>query len=171
MDHSAANGSNQFTRCLNQNVTFDTHRRWEPVPEKGSSKTSKSSKSAKPVTDPCARDRIEFTLMNYNILAQDLLDSHAQLYSEHDPEALPWKKRSKRLTAEIANIDPDILCVQELQESHIDAFCSRLKQDYGMLYKKRTGGDKTDGCALFYRRDLFDLVNHHKVEFYQPKVN
>uniref|UniRef100_A0A182YD93 Endo/exonuclease/phosphatase domain-containing protein n=1 Tax=Anopheles stephensi TaxID=30069 RepID=A0A182YD93_ANOST len=168
MDHSAATQSNQFTLCRNHNVTFDTHRRWDPVPVK-SRKGSKSSKAAKGTHDPSARDRIEFTLMNYNILAQDLLDSHAQLYSEHDPQALPWEERCKRLTAEIERIDPDVLCVQELQENHIEAFCSRLKQDYGMLYKKRTGGDKTDGCALFYRRDLFDLVNHHKVEFYQPK--
>ncbi|XP_050080550.1 protein angel [Anopheles maculipalpis] len=166
MDHSAANPN-----LVNQNSILGTHRRWEPVPGKRDKGSRSSSNAKTPGNGPGARDRIEFTLMNYNILAQDLLDSHAQLYSQHDPQALPWKERSKRLTAEIETINPDILCVQELQENHIETFCSRLKQDYAMLYKKRTGGDKTDGCALFYRRDLFDLVSDHKVEFYQPNVN
>uniref|UniRef100_A0A182MCT7 Endonuclease/exonuclease/phosphatase domain-containing protein n=1 Tax=Anopheles culicifacies TaxID=139723 RepID=A0A182MCT7_9DIPT len=169
MDHTSATQSTQFTRCLNQNANYATHRRWEPVTEHAS-KGAKGS-IPKTTTNLCARDRIEFTLMSYNILAQDLLDSHAALYNEHDPQALPWKQRSKRLLAEIDTIKPDILCVQELQENHADSFRSGLKQDYGMLYKKRTGGEKTDGCALFYRNDLFDLVTHHKVEFYQPKVN
>ncbi|XP_052889321.1 protein angel [Anopheles moucheti] len=167
--NQSAPQNNQFSRCLNQNVNYDTYRRWEPVRENGN-RRSKGSKP-KPCTNVCARERVEFTLMTYNILAQDLLNSHVALYNEHDPQALPWKHRSKRLMAEIDTVKPDILCVQELQESHADSFRSGLKQDYGMLYKKRTGGDKTDGCALFYRRDLFDLVAHHKVEFYQPKVN
>ncbi|XP_049292140.1 protein angel homolog 2 [Anopheles funestus] len=171
MDHSSRSApqNNQFTHCLSQNVNYDTYRRWETVPEHGS-KGSKYSKS-KSTANPCARDGFEFTLMSYNILAQDLLDSHATMYSEHDPQALPWNQRCKRLMAEIDTIKPDILCVQELEENRADSFCRELNQDFGMLYKKRTGSDKTDGCALFYRRDLFDLVTHHKLEFYQPNVS
>ncbi|XP_040168753.1 protein angel [Anopheles arabiensis] len=153
-------------RNLHQNGQYSAHRRWETVASGGGSNSRNGSSST---SGP--RDRFEFTLMNYNILAQDLLDSHAALYGEHDPEGLPWDLRCKRLLAEINTIKPDILCVQELQETHAESFCSGLPQHYAMLYKKRTGNDKTDGCALFYRRDLFELVTHHKVEFYQPKVN
>uniref|UniRef100_A0A182P541 Endonuclease/exonuclease/phosphatase domain-containing protein n=1 Tax=Anopheles epiroticus TaxID=199890 RepID=A0A182P541_9DIPT len=164
MDSTAGRSTTPSKRTARTNTHknghYGTHRRWETVGGGSSKKGSSPS-----------RDRYEFTLMNYNILAQDLLDSHAALYGLHDPEALPWEQRSKRLLAEINTILPDILCLQELQETHADSFCGGLKRNYSMLYKKRTGTDKTDGCALFYRRDLFDLVTHHKVEFHQPKVN
>lgn len=58
--------------------------------------------------------------------------------------------------------------------------------NYDVIYKKRTG-DKVsaltvpqrcttccsfqpDGCAIFYKRHLFHLVEHHKIEFEQPGI-
>ncbi|XP_058170308.1 protein angel [Anopheles ziemanni] len=145
-----------------QRAYFDNNRRWKSAPYKGnSSATSRSG-----------RERFEFTLMSYNILAQDLLDGHAFLYANNNPHALPWPQRYERLIAEINAVHPDILCVQELQQDHVDMFWTGLASfDYALLYKKRTGGEKTDGCAVFYRRNLFDLVTHHEVEYFQPNVN
>lgn len=38
---------------------------------------------------------------------------------------------------------------------------------YGFIYKKRTGY-RTDGCALYYRKNLFNLQDFITVEYYQP---
>lgn len=150
------------TRPIHQRAYFDNNRRWKTPPNGG--KSSSKSRSAS--------ERFEFTLMSYNILAQDLLDGHAFLYANNNPTALPWPQRYERLMAEINAVHPDILCVQELQQDHVDQFWNGLASfDYALLYKKRTGGEKTDGCAVFYRRNLFDLVTHHEVEYFQPNVN
>uniref|UniRef100_A0A182IK97 Endonuclease/exonuclease/phosphatase domain-containing protein n=1 Tax=Anopheles atroparvus TaxID=41427 RepID=A0A182IK97_ANOAO len=154
---------NMEPRLVYQKAYFDNNRRWKSVAS-GNGQQSSSIRSA--------GEQFEFTLMSYNILAQDLLDSHAELYAHHYPQALPWAHRYKRLMAEINAVHPDILCVQELQQEHVDQFWTGLASfNYGLLYKKRTGGGKTDGCAVFYRRNLFDLVTHHEVEYFQPNVN
>ncbi|ETN63792.1 carbon catabolite repressor protein [Anopheles darlingi] len=149
----------------------DANRRWQQI--------ASGQDGSYDETTPTKRKKskegggFEFTLMSYNILAQDLLDGHLmELYRNHDPRSLPWQQRLKRLLAEIRHIRPDVLCVQELQQNHIKRFANGLADfQYEMLYKKRTGGVKTDGCAVFFRSDLFELIDHHEVEFFQPKVN
>ncbi|XP_062558710.1 protein angel homolog 2 isoform X2 [Armigeres subalbatus] len=112
----------------------------------------------------------QFTLMCYNILAQELLEMHEDLYDRHDQVTLSWPHRYDRLLSEINMVRPDILCLQELQDNHKDQFSSGLANfKYEMIFKKRTG-DKTDGCAIYYRRDLFELMDYHDVEYYQPGV-
>ena len=41
---------------------------------------------------------------------------------------------------------------------------------YSGVYKQRTGDDKRDGCALFYRVEKLSLLSHHAVEFCQPDM-
>lgn len=113
---------------------------------------------------------IPFTLMSYNILAQDLLEMHPHLYNRHDAVALVWAHRYDRLITEINTVKPDILCLQELQDTHKEQFSAGLTNfNYEVIYKKRTGF-KTDGCAIYYRRDMFNLIDSEGVEFYQPNV-
>lgn len=115
-------------------------------------------------------DDLPFTFMSYNILAQDLLEMHEDLYDQHDAVTLSWSHRYDRLMSEINFIRPDILCLQELQEDHKEQFSSGLANfNYDIIYKKRTG-EKTDGCAIYYRRDLFELLDKQEVEYYQPNV-
>lgn len=109
-----------------------------------------------------------FTLLSYNILAQNLLEAHPYLYRHHDGRALPWNHRNYRLVQEILSINPQILCLQEVQESHLPMFEQQLSSlDLSVLYKKRTGF-KDDGCAIFYNRKLFNLIEYHTIEYYQP---
>lgn len=53
-----------------------------------------------------------FTVLNYNILSQQLLDSHLQLYHDHSSQALRWSQRFHNLVGEILYDNPDILCCQ-----------------------------------------------------------
>lgn len=112
-----------------------------------------------------------FSVMSYNILAQNYIESQPSLYAHHDPKCLQWSHRFDALKREIDGIDPDVLCLQEVQQNHLDdirAHFTGLGYDTSM-YKKRTGL-QVDGCAIFFKRQLFDLVECHFVDYFQPDV-
>ncbi|XP_066281606.1 protein angel homolog 2-like [Branchiostoma lanceolatum] len=112
----------------------------------------------------------DFSLMSYNVLAQELLMANWYLYLDcADQDRLTWNVRKEKLLQEFQHYNVDVLCLQEVQESHYhDFFLPELqKLGYEGLYKKRTG-DKPDGCATFYRTSKFSLVKHRLVEYYRP---
>lgn len=53
-----------------------------------------------------------FTILNYNILSQKLLEQHSYLYNRHDKSALRWDQRLYNVIGEIFNTNPSILCFQ-----------------------------------------------------------
>lgn len=112
-----------------------------------------------------------FTLMSYNILAQHHIDSQPSLYHSHQSDALCWTHRFEALKREIDEISPDILCLQELQQSHLTEIANHfhaLGYD-ASLFKKRTGL-QVDGCAIFFKKNLFDLIEYHFVDYFQPDI-
>lgn len=114
-------------------------------------------------------DGVPFIVMSYNILAKDLIDFHPNLYSRHDERALPWEYRLERLICEISEMSPHILCLQEMQEEHLDEFYKRLNRlNFKFIFKKRNG--RTDGCAIFYNENMFKLELEQSVEYLQPNV-
>lgn len=120
----------------------------------------------------CGHSDQKFVLMSYNILAQTLLEQHSYLYTEHVSQFLEWTHRLQCIQMEILQLRPAILCLQEVQESHLHQIEHALKPlNYAKpLYKQRTGANYDDGCAIFYNPDFFELIDHHTVEFYQPDV-
>lgn len=62
-----------------------------------------------------------FTVMSYNVLAQDLLMQHPQLYYQHDQNALKWKARWQNIFEEIKKLNPDV----SLQKDYIMSVHSR----------------------------------------------
>ena len=114
---------------------------------------------------------VDFILGSYNILADQLYKMHNYLYCEHDQNALHWNHRFNRIMIEILNAKPQVLCLQEVQHNHLEQIVRGLKSlNFDYLYKKRTG-DKPDGCAVLYNKNLFNLVEHHNVEFEQPGID
>ena len=58
-----------------------------------------------------------------------------------------------------------------MQVDHLEEFVDVFKAaGYEYLYKKRTN-DKLDGLLILYRADQLKLVDHAKVELYQPGVD
>ncbi|XP_047243669.1 protein angel homolog 2 isoform X4 [Girardinichthys multiradiatus] len=110
----------------------------------------------------------DFSVMSYNILSQELLQDNAYLYRHCDPGVLPWQYRLPNLLAEIQQHDPDILCLQEVQEDHYENQIKPALQALGYQceYKKRTG-TKPDGCALTFKPSRFSLLSSTPVEFYR----
>ncbi|KAJ7989127.1 hypothetical protein DPEC_G00316300 [Dallia pectoralis] len=111
----------------------------------------------------------DFTVMSYNILSQDLLEANQELYTHCPLEVLSWDYRFPNLMKEFQKWEPDILCLQEVQENHFNEHLHPALRDmgYSCVYKRRTG-TKTDGCAVGYRGNRFTLVSESLLEFYQP---
>uniref|UniRef100_A0A8C8R5T5 Protein angel homolog 1 n=1 Tax=Pelusios castaneus TaxID=367368 RepID=A0A8C8R5T5_9SAUR len=111
----------------------------------------------------------EFRVMSYNILAQDLVEQGPDLYLHCQPHILDWNYRLPNLLQEIQHWDPDVLCLQEVQENH---YWEQLEPTFRMmgfmcLYKRRTG-KKTDGCAVCYKQSRFQLISASPVEYFRP---
>ncbi|XP_023219970.1 protein angel homolog 2-like isoform X3 [Centruroides sculpturatus] len=118
------------------------------------------------------RHGLEFTLMSYNILAQKLLEDNSLLYCHCEPNILDWEYRSKNLLQEIQELQCDIICLQEVQDDHYYNLFKPFLENLGYycLYKKRTSTNKWDGCAIFFKTNMFSLVDYHLVEFYRPGI-
>lgn len=101
----------------------------------------------------------DFTVMSYNILAQDLLEANAYLYVHCSESVLVWSTRLKGIIQEIQSNRPDILCLQEAQESHFKEELEPvlISMGYTCVYKQRTGA-KTDGCAICYQTSRFSQL-------------
>lgn len=53
-----------------------------------------------------------FTVLNYNLLSQKLLEQHSYLYNRHEKGALNWDLRLYNVIGEIFRAKPSILCCQ-----------------------------------------------------------
>ncbi|KAI1288410.1 Protein angel -like protein 2 [Halotydeus destructor] len=115
---------------------------------------------------------VEFTLMTYNVLSQNLISQHGQLYTHCSKLSLDWVHRFQQLSREIKQCSPDVVCLQEVNKNHFEQDFTPFFTSIGYsgLYKKRTG-DKLDGCALFYNTSKFTLDKFVKLDFYQTNVS
>lgn len=82
------------------------------------------------VTPEPKKPGFAFSVLNYNILSQQLLEMHNYLYQDHANHALRWNQRFCNLVGEIMHNNPDILCCQvsalwinNLSMSFTDFFC------------------------------------------------
>ncbi|XP_077991188.1 protein angel homolog 2-like [Glandiceps talaboti] len=114
------------------------------------------------------RSGVEFSVLSYNVLAQGLIADNGYLYTQCASDILQWNYRKSNLLREIKELNPDVLCLQEVQEDHFNNFFQPQLAllGYDGVYKRRTG-NKHDGCATFHRRSKFDLVSHKLVEYYK----
>ncbi|XP_067001650.1 protein angel homolog 2 isoform X2 [Anabrus simplex] len=111
-----------------------------------------------------------FDVLSYNVLSQSIMEDHPELYMAHDPRALNWDYRSQLLMKEFKKFNADIMCLQEVQKSHLESFYSKLADlGYTGIYKQRTG-NKVDGVAIYYKNNVFDMLDYTTVEFYQPGI-
>ncbi|KAJ8670732.1 hypothetical protein QAD02_001991 [Eretmocerus hayati] len=112
----------------------------------------------------------EFRILSFNILAQDLLDTHSYLYAGHNKSQLSWEKRKPLIVQEILESEAHVICLQEVQENHLKDFLVPFQNHkFNYLYKRRTN-DKTDGLLLMYREDIFTLMESLKVELFQNGI-
>lgn len=114
---------------------------------------------------------IVFVFINFLCIFIFPQNSQSSLYHNHRPETLSWPRRFDALKREIDEISPDILCLQEVQNTHLTEIANHfntLGYDTS-LFKKRTGL-QVDGCAIFFKKSLFNLVEFHFVDYFQPDI-
>ncbi|XP_037080531.1 protein angel homolog 2-like [Pollicipes pollicipes] len=126
---------------------------------------------------------LDFTMVSYNVLSQHLLGSMRDLYEGSDPLHTAWETRGPRLWRQVVRLKPDTCHVIQLPPNgigrrpvgrhvadHAEGGLNTLRCfDAGLqiLYKRRTGPDKKDGCALLYREARFELCEEATVEYLQ----
>lgn len=111
-----------------------------------------------------------FRIVTYNILAE--IYATKQQYPYCDLWALSWEFRFQNILREILDACPDVICLQEVQADHYETHLYNALSDNGFegVYKQKTRASmgmagKVDGCALFWRRSKFHLVESYSIEF------
>ncbi|GAB0090000.1 Nocturnin [Sergentomyia squamirostris] len=114
-----------------------------------------------PVTSPR-----HIRVFQWNVLSQSLGEKNDGFVNCPD-EALTWDCRKYQIVQEIIQNDPDVVCLQEVD--HFKFLQMTLgsqnyegvffpKPDSPCLYIQSNNGP--DGCAIFYKKNKFDLVNY-----------
>lgn len=111
-----------------------------------------------------------FRLVTFNVLAE--IYATQQQYPYCDFWALSWDYRFQNILREILDACPDVICLQEVQADHYETHVYNALNEAGFegVYKQKTRASmglagKVDGCALFWRRSKFHLVESYSIEF------
>ncbi|EOY16008.1 Carbon catabolite repressor protein 4, putative isoform 1 [Theobroma cacao] len=119
-------------------------------------------------------DGLTFSVLSYNILA-DMYTGMGK-YSYCPSWAVVWEYRKQNLLQEIIGYDADIICLQEVQSDHFEGYLQPelMKCGYSVMYKRKRTELYTssrhyisEGCATFYRHDLFKEIMKYELEFDQ----
>jgi mRNA deadenylase 3'-5' endonuclease subunit Ccr4 len=102
---------------------------------------------------------MHLSVATYNVLAQAYVK--AERYVGIEPAALEATRRLALLGRRVAQLDADLLCLQEV-EVHVFASLERSLSEHEGRYAPKTG--HPDGLAVFWRRDRLTLCSdrvHH----------
>eukprot|EP00878_Enallax_costatus_P038967 GHUV01044471.1.p1 GENE.GHUV01044471.1~~GHUV01044471.1.p1 ORF type:complete len:279 (+),score=66.96 GHUV01044471.1:521-1357(+) len=106
-------------------------------------------------------------VLTYNILA----DKYKRFHPYCPPEYLDWSYRYPRILQELQSYSPDILCLQEVEQTVYDSHLQpwMQQQGYCSLYQPRRtppsypGPD--EGVSLHYRPAVFSALAHQALRF------
>lgn len=118
-------------------------------------------------------------VLQWNVLSQALGKSNDN-FVKCPAKALDWRTRRFRMLEEIARHDADVICLQEVD--HFRFLKKSLaalgyaghftpKPDSPCLYLANNAGP--DGCAIFYKKDKFDLckLDSRVIEVWRVQSN
>ncbi|KAJ1854760.1 Glucose-repressible alcohol dehydrogenase transcriptional effector [Coemansia sp. RSA 638] len=119
------------------------------------------------------------TVLSYNVLCPKY--ATPQMYSYCPSWALAWEYRRDTILSELSALQPDIVCLQEVEAIQFDE-CFKVKlreMGYeGVFWTKsraRTMSEderkRVDGCATFYKSSMFTCQTTHLLEFQQSALN
>ncbi|XP_023642702.1 carbon catabolite repressor protein 4 homolog 3 isoform X1 [Capsella rubella] len=146
-------------------------RRWHnPLPRRRHPDQMPSSRIVRDwivsdTTTPVSQGSERFTVVSYNILGVRNASHHIDLYSNVSFPYLKWGYRKRLICEELIRLNPDIICMQEV-DKYFDLFSMMEKAGYAGSYKRRTG-DNIDGCAVFWKADRFRVLERENIEFSQ----
>lgn len=100
-----------------------------------------------------------FRLVTYNILSDDYLWDG--VYDYVDNEILSWQNRRIKIVERIKKLDPDVICLQELNSTSFEYFKEALEDFEGSFAKK--GNPSHDGVGTFCKKSVFKETHHRFV--------
>ena len=114
-----------------------------------------------------SRDAVEFRVASYNTLACGYASELRRSLYRVATHRLEWSSRSKTLAAELKILATDVLCVQEYEE---ETWRTMRRTLDGLSYsrervRRAASAEKRDGCAIFYRSDVFECESSENVSF------
>ncbi|ETP48970.1 hypothetical protein F442_05397 [Phytophthora nicotianae P10297] len=107
-----------------------------------------------------------FRFMSFNVLADYLVINDRENEPAKHHQKYDWEYRSVRLMKEILRWSPHIVNLQEVDHFE-DFFEPRMKKaGFVGVYKRRTGENTHDGCAIFVKKSMFRIVSSHPIEYH-----
>ncbi|GAB4857953.1 Carbon catabolite repressor protein 4 4 [Ancistrocladus abbreviatus] len=114
------------------------------------------------ITSTSSAEGYKFSVVSYNILAQVYVKS--VFFPHSPPPCLKWKARSQAVLALLKSLKADFFCLQEVDE-HDSFYKGNMEQNgYSSIYIQRTG-QKRDGCGVFYKNNIAELVLQENIEY------
>jgi endonuclease/exonuclease/phosphatase family metal-dependent hydrolase len=108
-----------------------------------------SCSSSEPLEEWKERDDDDLLIMSYNIRYDTWLDTFKK----------DWDNRKSGLTEQIANINPDIIGMQEVTKKQFDYIEERFSNQYDYIVTYRDGEEEGEASPIFYNKDRFDLID------------
>ncbi|KAK7005817.1 Endonuclease/exonuclease/phosphatase [Favolaschia claudopus] len=112
-------------------------------------------------------------VISYNILCERAATT--KMYGYTPTWALAWDYRKNKVMQEVVESKADIVCLQEVDIGQYEEFFSRHLTEMGYegvygaksRYKTMQDSDRrqVDGCATFFKKDRYQLVENHLIEF------
>lgn len=127
----------------------------------------------------------DIRICTYNILAPLAINKNSKHYASCDEKCLNWNYRFKKIKLDILNIDPDIICLQEIQtdlaytnilpefSNHgYHGFYIPQKNYWYDKYKKKTILDprlenNNFGVAILFKFNKFSIINFSTIDYHK----
>ncbi|KAG0090839.1 Glucose-repressible alcohol dehydrogenase transcriptional effector [Podila epicladia] len=122
---------------------------------------------------PMSMDAKSFSVMSWNVLSPRLCHP-LRLDAGCHPAYLEWSYRKQSILNQIAFMDADFVCLQELElKDYEEYFAPRLSRlGYRSIHAyKMNVYEMRDGCAIFYRESRFKLLHEHVLRFNQVELD
>lgn len=152
------------TETLTQQPDPSCSNRFQPLASTSREKETESSRewvSCNSSTSSAYREK--FVVVSYNILGVENASKHSDMYDNIPPKYMKWKRRKRLIRKEINRYNASIVCFQEVDR--FDDLAHKFRKDgFEGVYKARTG-EVSDGCAIFWKQDMFSLLHQESIEF------
>jgi mRNA deadenylase 3'-5' endonuclease subunit Ccr4/GTPase SAR1 family protein len=94
-----------------------------------------------------------FVLVTYNILAD--------IYAAEGTQKM-MEGRLEQVYADLCVVEADVFCLQEVEPTSFEWLREALGASWSCMYAPSEGGD---GCAVCFKRHVFDLIEYECVNF------
>jgi endonuclease/exonuclease/phosphatase family metal-dependent hydrolase len=100
-----------------------------------------------------------FRLVTYNILSDDFVQGG--VYDAVSPAALDWDHRLDKIVQRLKSLEPDVICLQELNTGSFAYFKEALSGYESSFAKKGSSSD--EGVGTFCKANVFKEASHRAV--------